>query len=316
TPSIPNVGSLRAAVSCLQGLCSAANGAYSTAANALTKVNMHDVPPAAASLLCGSLGGLVSVGTSCTTAVLCRIASANTRAQLKEGIACDADAAVQAGNSSSGLLRVLCEYPRLQDLVDSVVDCRYAQCLARVDEYVKDLVYDPLIGHRAYAIGRCARMRCLTDYCSAFREVPLQRIARDLGYTNVEALEPDLEAAIQGKILLPGGAEEKLFTYVNGRIDLQAGVLRAVEADPREKMKEMLEVACGPTGLAANLQKAVSEFNLRQTPPKNDTFGESLEPRTRSPSTERRHDDDVGEVDPDVSMSEGNSPSPVAQANE
>ncbi|KAF4708389.1 hypothetical protein FOZ63_003471, partial [Perkinsus olseni] len=211
---------------------------------------------------------------------------------------------------------VLCEYPRLQDLVDSVVDCRYAQCLALVDEYVKDLVYDPLIGHRAHAIGRCARMRCLIDYCNAFREVPLQRIARDLGYSNVEALEPDLEAAIQGKILLPGGAEEKLFTCVNGRIDLQAGVLRAVEADSREKMREMLEVACGPTGLAANLQRAASEFNLRQTPPKNDTFGESLESRTRSPSTERRHDDDVGEVDPDVSMGEDNSPSPVAQAND
>ncbi|EER16196.1 hypothetical protein Pmar_PMAR003659 [Perkinsus marinus ATCC 50983] len=283
TPTVPNAASIKAAVSCLQGFCSASNGAYSTAATTLTKVNMQDVPPAASSVLSGTLGGLFSIGTACGTAVLCRIASANSRAQLKEGIACDADAAVQMSNSTSGLLRVLCEYPRLQELVDSVVDCRYAECLTLIDELVNDLAYDPLIGHRAHAIGRCARMRCLITHCNAFREVPLLRIAHDLGYSSVEALEPDLEAAIQGRILLPGGGEEKLFARVEGRIDLQAGVLRAVEVDSRERMQEMVEVVCGPTGFAANIQKVVLEFNLRQAAAKRCTSDKPIEDdRTRA----------------------------------
>lgn len=132
--------------------------------------------------------------------MLCRIASANSRAQLKEGIACDADAAVQMSNSTSGLLRgdytehakghlsglvsVLCEYPRLQELVDSVVDCRYAECLTLIDELVNDLAYDPLIGHRAHVTSHFAAPLCeyiSGDWTVCSYEVPhhsLQRLQR------------------------------------------------------------------------------------------------------------------------------------------
>ncbi|KAF4678133.1 hypothetical protein FOL47_005412 [Perkinsus chesapeaki] len=308
TTTVPNAASIKAAISCLQGLCSASNGAYSAAASTLTKVNMQDVPPAPSTdtVLNGTLGGLFSVATACTTAVLCRIASANSRVQLKEGIACDADAAVQASNASFGLLRILCEYPRLQSLVDSAVECRYGDCLALVDEFVKDLVYDPL------ALGKCARMKCLIDYCSAFRVVPLNRVAADLGYPEVEALEPDLEAAIQGKVTLPGGMEEKLFSSIHGRIDLQAGVLQAVEQNSLEKLQETLAASCGPSGMAANLEKAAMELKFRLAALEGAGCRKSQRTKTRStsPSVEGRAEE-VHTEQVDVSMDDDNSPIPT-----